>query len=418
MNKRAFLVMLLCSFYCLAIGQNTVLDYGRTITKTLCDTPFYGRGYVKNGVGQAAEFLTNEFKRLKLKPVGKDYLQTYQMPVNIQDLNIQCSLDDEAFYIGRHFLVDAASPAVNNEFYLRHFNAKDSTDLALLALKLDHGFQSNEALVLHHSSKRSLLRHDSLGILSHALPLIIFTEDKKLTHTVSTSVDEIPSLVFFDSLIANKERLRIICSNKFEQQFKCNNVVGFLPGKRKDSFLVFTAHYDHLGKQGQAMFPGASDNASGVSMVLNLASYFAQHKPKYPTYFILFSGEEAGLVGSTYFTENPLFNLNKIKLLINLDIMGNAENGVTVVNGEQQRTYFEALKKINEQNQFLPEVRIRGKAANSDHYPFAEKGVPAIFIYSLGGQGYYHDIDDTYEHLGFKNYEAVYKLLLTFTQQL
>ncbi|MBL7773560.1 MAG: hypothetical protein JNM95_11910, partial [Chitinophagaceae bacterium] len=87
MNKRAFLVMLLCSFYCLAIGQNTVLDYGRTITKTLCDTPFYGRGYVKNGVGQAAEFLTNEFKRLKLKPVGKDYLQTYQMPVNIQDLN-------------------------------------------------------------------------------------------------------------------------------------------------------------------------------------------------------------------------------------------------------------------------------------------------------------------------------------------
>ncbi len=79
-----------------------------------------------------------------------------------------------------------------------------------------------------------------------------------------------------------------------------------------DSFLVFSAHYDHLGQMGKDIyFPGANDNASGTSMLLNLAKYYSQNRPKYSVLFIAFGGEEAGLIGSEYYVKNPLVPLSK-----------------------------------------------------------------------------------------------------------
>ena len=195
-------------------------------------------------------------------------------------------------------------------------------------------------------------------------------------------------------------------------------MAGFLRSKKSDSFIVFTAHYDHLGMQGNAIFPGASDNASGTSMVLYLAEYFAKTKPKDNIAFILFSGEEAGLMGSAYFTENPLFDLKKIKMVINLDIMGNAENGITVVNGEVHKDRFDKLVRVNNKHKLLPDIKARGASSNSDHYHFAAKGIPAFFIYTNGGQGYYHDVFDTAENVQLTNYESLAELLIKFVSVL
>ena len=181
--------------------------------------------------------------------------------------------------------------------------------------------------------------------------------------------------------------------------------------------MVFSAHYDHLGMQGNAMFPGASDNASGCSMILYLARYYSEHKPPCNMVFILFSGEEAGLIGSDYFTSFPTFDIHKIKMLVNIDIMGDAKNGITVVNGEVFKDKFDALVKINQEKGYLPEVRIRGKARNSDHYHFSEKGVPAFFIYSMGGAGFYHDVFDKANTLSLTNYENTAKLLIDFVNR-
>jgi Zn-dependent M28 family amino/carboxypeptidase len=167
-----------------------------------------------------------------------------------------------------------------------------------------------------------------------------------------------------------------------------------------------------------AYFPGASDNASGTSMILSMANYYAKNKQDYPIVFILFSGEEVGLLGSKYFVEHPLFSLQKIKMLVNVDIMGSAEAGITVVNGEQFKSAFDQLVDINKREAYLPEIKIRGKAANSDHYFFSEAGVPSIFIYSNGGPGYYHDVWDKPNTLNFKNYDNVAKLLIQFIKEL
>ena len=73
--------------------------------------------------------------------------------------------------------------------------------------------------------------------------------------------------------------------------------------------------------------------------------------------------------------------LSDIKFLVNLDLMGNGAEGVMVVNGTINPSEFQLLKSINEKEKYLPEVKIRGKAANSDHYWFAQSGVPAFFFY-------------------------------------
>lgn len=81
-------------------------------------------------------------------------------------------------------------------------------------------------------------------------------------------------------------------------------MVGYIQGTRKpDSMIVLTAHYDHLGGLGNATyFPGANDNASGISMLLSLARYYSNidHRPEYTMVFIAFGGEEVGLIGSQF----------------------------------------------------------------------------------------------------------------------
>lgn len=383
----------------------------------LCSDSLAGRGYVDDGVNKAAAYLQYRLKNLNLKPIGKDYFQSYGFPVNTHPYPIRCTLDQQALRVGYDFLVDAGSPGVRGTYRLLHFNPTDSLDRILLFKKLAGGIQSDQALVLHRPGKWAQLVRDTLSKMQVKLPLLIRTEEKKLTHTMATELDELPQLIIFDSLIQNKEKIAIEAPNEFVKRFTCHNIGAFIKGKVKDSFLVFTAHYDHLGKQGDALFPGASDNASGVSMLLYLAEWFTKHKPRYNVVFIFFSGEEAGLIGSSIYVRSPEFPLEKIAQLVNIDIMGNAEQGITMVNGESQRACYDAMVQINNNLKLIPDVGIRSQAANSDHYPFSESGVPAVFIYSKGGQGYYHDVLDTHQNVMLTNFEAVAKLLTTWAEE-
>ncbi|MBL4735303.1 MAG: M28 family peptidase, partial [Flavobacteriales bacterium] len=186
-----------------------------------------------------------------------------------------------------------------------------------------------------------------------------------------------------------------------------------------DSTIVFTAHYDHLGRMGNTTyFPGANDNASGVSMLLDLARFYMIDSIKYNVVFIAFAAEEAGLLGSKFYTENPLSPLKNIRFLVNIDLMGNGEEGITIVNGAIHHKEFELLCLLNDQNDLVPLVKKRGKAQNSDHYFFTENDVPAFFIYTLGGTKAYHDVFDISATLELKKYDEVFKLITGFINAL
>jgi hypothetical protein len=94
--------------------------------------------------------------------------------------------------------------------------------------------------------------------------------------------------------------------------------------------------------------------------------------------------------------------------------MGSGEEGITCVNATLFKEEFSRLIALNETAHFLPLIKQRGPAANSDHYFFTEAGVPAFFIYTMGPNKNYHDVYDRFEALSFDKFNAIQKLLLDF----
>ena len=215
--------------------------------------------------------------------------------------------------------------------------------------------------------------------------------------------------------------LHIHLHNAHLTNYVSENVVGHIQAKKKaKGSIMLTAHYDHLGRMGSSTyFPGANDNASGVAMLIELGAKLKQ-KPlkKYDVFIVAFSGEEAGLIGSKYMSENPLFDINDVRFLLNLDIMGSGEEGITAVNGSVFSKEFKRLQKLNKKLKAVPVVKARGKAANSDHYFFTEKGIPSFFIYTMGENKNYHDVYDTYENLTFSSFNSLSRLFNTFLRRL
>lgn len=201
--------------------------------------------------------------------------------------------------------------------------------------------------------------------------------------------------------------------------YRSQNVCGYIPGET-DTMIVFTAHYEHLGMNGDTIFYGAHDNASGTAAVMDLARMANLQRGHYTYVFLFFGGEESGLVGSRYFAENPLIRLSKVKLLINIDLFCGGEDGLMVVNANSRETkpYVDLLQSINDERGYAAKVARRDNAANSDHYWFTSE-CPAIFIYTLGGPfGGYHSPTDTCDGCGLGNYMDFMTLIRTFLEQL
>ena len=236
---------------------------------------------------------------------------------------------------------------------------------------------------------------------------------------MATKVEDFTEiLIKKDVIIQKPQKFKVNIENQFIPDFKAANIYASVKGtKHPDSIIVMTAHYDHLGGMGKnTYFPGANDNASGVSLLLSLAKFYAKNPQPYTVAFICFAAEEAGLIGSKYFTENPLLELSQIRFLMNLDLVGTGEAGATVVNATVYPKEFALLNSINDSGKLLVKINPRGKAANSDHYFFTEKGVPAFFLYTQGGITAYHDVDDKAETLPFTVYESLFKLIVGFNK--
>ncbi len=201
--------------------------------------------------------------------------------------------------------------------------------------------------------------------------------------------------------------------------YRSQNVCGYIPGET-DSMIVFTAHYEHLGMNGDTIFYGAHDNASGTAAVMDLARMMNIQRGHYTYVFLLFGGEESGLIGSSYFVDNPLIRLSKVKLLINIDLFCGGEEGLMVVNANADETapYVDKLQQINDLHGFAAKIARRDNARNSDHYWFTSE-CPAIFIYTLGGPfGGYHSPTDTCDGCGLANYNNFISLIRAFLEQL
>jgi aminopeptidase YwaD len=425
MNKRfVFILFILASL----TARSQDLAYAKEVVKTLCSDEMKGRGYVDGGDQKAAEYISKEFERCGLKKFGKSYFQNFTTPVNSFPGKMEVSINGKALKPGEDFLVDAGSPSISGSFETVQLSADDllSDDAWTAKVRSAKGkivvvssFQKDKY------TKEQLKRiTDITGYLQYskenpARGTVVLTNEK-LTWSGATELSSLPSFVIKTSSITQPvEKVSINVENKFIKNHETQNVVGYVEGINKDSMLVFTAHYDHLGMMGQAtMFPGANDNASGVALLLNLVKHYTKNKPKYSTVFIAFAAEEIGLIGAKHFTEKPLFPLSKIKFLVNFDLAGTGDDGIQVVNGKVYQSKFDIITNLNKTGNFLKQVKIRGEACNSDHCMFHVKGVKCFYIYTLGGIQAYHDIYDKAETLPFTEFEDYFKLFTQFVEKL
>ena len=175
------------------------------------------------------------------------------------------------------------------------------------------------------------------------------------------------------------------------------NVMATLPGTsaaRRGEYLVYTAHYDHLGigepdPRGDSIYNGFSDNAAGCAMLLALAQYFVAHPPERSVAFIWFTGEERGLLGSDYFAAHPLLPPERITAVINLDAGAPPAPAVLwrVSGGDRSSLGPLAIAVARRAGW---EAQTAQASPNTDYYPFLRLGVPAVFL--VPGPGAYEGL--------------------------
>jgi hypothetical protein len=414
----------LIASFLLSFSMQSQVAEGKRITQELCSEKYFGRGYVKSGDSLAAEFLAAEFEKRGLKKVKKSWFQNYTFDVNTFPKEMNLYFDKRELIPGKDFIVDPSSGSSFDFLKYKYFDRKDFSDDSkiqefLRQTKMEKTWNS----VIFNFTGVSKDTCNKIKVLAeyfvNYVDVIIVT-DEKFTFSVSNKQFN-HAFIYIQSAVFEKgPRIQTKINAQIKKTHQARNVMALLPARRKTKkTIIVCAHYDHVGGIGKTVyFPGGNDNASGTSMLFTLADNFKRNRLKYNILFVAFSGEEAGLLGSKFFVENPIIQLKNIKFVLNLDIMGSGEEGITVVNATKFPEYFEKLNAINEEQKLLSQLKKRGEAANSDHYFFTQKGIPSFFIYTMGPNKNYHDVFDTYEELSFSEYNDLIKLLSEFLMKI
>ena len=398
-------------------------EYAIGVMDTLCSPHFDGRGYVNQGDVRAADFIVEELERIGVQPFkDKSYTQDYSFNVNTFPYDLEVILGEDTLVPGADYLVSPISGTAQGDFDVVEINKTNffTTYGGNINFKLIDASQTIFAFNFLDAKNKDLKK--KISALTYEatkyFPVISVTNQKQM-YSVGRKQSTYPLITIDSAAYSQVSTASIKVNNKFIMGYESKNVIGLIPGKKKKKYVVFSAHYDHLGRMGtDTYFPGANDNASGVAMLLSLAKHYMLHKPKYSIVFCFFSGEEAGLLGSKHFVSHPYFPLKKVKFVLNIDIMGGASDGITVVNGTKHEKEYARMVDINEEHQLITQVKKRGPTANSDHYFFSEMGVPAFFIYSMGSVKNYHDIYDKAENTPLNKFDQVQKLMELFVQEI
>jgi Zn-dependent M28 family amino/carboxypeptidase len=216
-----------------------------------------------------------------------------------------------------------------------------------------------------------------------------------------------------------------------KERLSSENVLGYIEGTDlKEELLILTAHYDHIGMEGDVVFNGADDDGSGTVALLEIAEAFQMasqngFRPRRSVLIMPVSGEEKGLLGSFYYSENPVFPLENTIANLNIDMIGRID---TFHSGNPDYVYLigsdilsKELHEISENaNKTYTNLELDYRFNNltdpnrfyfrSDHYNFAKKNIPVIFYFN-GVHADYHKSTDDVEKINFSKIEKITRLV-------
>ncbi len=312
-------------------------------------------------------------------------------------------------------------PTNRNSLFIPYSNTRSKTLTAKDKGALGVIFVSGKI----HNEKDELTPLDNpRGLSKASLPAFELKREIANKILASKTVDEIEA-----EINSTSKTISFVCNKTLKAtvnvdftKAKTQNVVAYLEGsdaKLKNEIVVIGAHYDHLGMGGfgsgsrtpdtTAVHNGADDNASGVAGIIELAEKIAANKKqmKRSLLVIAFDAEEMGLLGSKFYTENPLFELSKVKAMINLDMIGRLDKdtkklsiGGTGTSAETE-TLLNSIEHSNLELSFSKEG-----FGPSDHASFYANNIPVFFL-SSGAHPDYHTPKDDVEYINFEGMKAI-----------
>lgn len=416
--KKIFVILI--SLISLQLNAQDINHY-KQIVKELSSKKYMGRGYAYDGANKAGKYLEKEFKK-----AGADEVicQPFKLDINTFPGKMSFSVDGKPLKPGIDFTLREFSPGAKGTFKLYHIDTANYDSKKIFA---DLARPENKDVFVvcdfwftykHSADFKRLQSKDGCSNAG-----LIYTWDDpmlKFYKAYGERVIEKPMLWVSSSFPKDAKSVTLDIENEFLKDYECFNVIAKVEGKRHDKCYVFTAHYDHLGVLGKKTFyAGAHDNASGTAAIVTLAAHYAKHRPEYDIYFIAFSGEDAYLRGSEWFAQHPVMPLEQIKYLFNLDMIGDNNPVQYCEVSDPGMEGFKLMESLNNKNRYFKSLNRGELAGNSDHYPFAQRGVACIFLENAEGDAfqYYHTVMDTYKTFFPDSYEPTFKLVTDFIEK-
>ncbi len=465
--KRILTALILCSSIVGYAQEDHSLKYAETINKDdlygylsiIASDALEGRETGERGQKMAAAFLEYQFAELGLKPIvdnngKKSYIQPVPLEksvpgetyLKVGDVKLENfdkliywgskNIEEEkkftAVFAGKGEEADYGNVSIKNEAVLifpgeGFQNWRTKADLARKngATEVIMAIGENEASFSAMVGRfKRFLSGGSLGLKSEdeATGGIMLVSPRSAADIMGTELEDLQKAM-------ESGRLKKIAKAEFA--FKAErevttimseNVLGFLEGgDRKDEYIVITAHYDHIGRNGDAINNGADDDGSGTTAILELAQAFIKAKaegngPRRSILFMTVTGEEKGLLGSEYYVKNPVLPLEKTVVNLNIDMIGRVDEKHTdnpdyvyLVGSDRLSTELHQIsEKINETySQLTLDYTYNDEAHpdriyyRSDHWNFAKNNIPIIFYFN-GTHEDYHRPTDTIDKINFE----------------
>jgi aminopeptidase YwaD len=455
--KKLLLLLMLASVFEVT-AQTEIEKVKETISKSdieghiyfLADDNLKGRATGSPELKIAASYLANTFRRYGVKPNPKT--GTYYQAVTLKsvsppkhayiEINSQVITDyallnagamtsnQDAIFLnygladdymgkdvkGKVIIVKAGSPETSDTraaFELRGSKEKLAKDNGVMAiielLKTDDNMWS---FIDHNFNEPSLtvdLGEEDKSDGSDITYVWVLDREGKIAEQL-TAVTTISS--------------KIAIGDKQEEAVISQNVIGVVEGTDetlKNEYIIYSAHYDHVGigepdETGDTIYNGARDNAVGTTTVLSMAKNLAKYPTKRSALFILFTGEEKGLLGSSYYVDNPVLPLNQMVYCFNSDNAGYNDTSLISIIGLTRTTaennIFSAAETFGLKAIEDP-AKEQGLFDRSDNVNFAKKGIPAP-TFSLGFTSFDGDVTKYYHRPGDESHTLDYDYLLKF----
>jgi hypothetical protein len=406
-----------------------------------------GREAGTTGEQKAAAYIVEQFQKIGLKPLGDDntFLQAFDFLASKE--------------VGDRTTLSIDDNQVNNEnFYPLNFSGNTTAEGKIIdggfgihALELGYDDYAkltelkNKILLINISSPDGIHPHSKYLDYHNLKERARVAEEKGASGVIFYNIDatapdpekhytqKITSLEIPVTFIKNEtsETLAgknvIITVELVEERRVGHNVIGWIDNGA-NSFAVLGAHYDHLGygEGGGSLYRGddkmihngADDNASGTAMVIELAKGVGRSGLINQNYvFILFSGEERGLLGSKYFVDNPTIDLSKIKYMLNMDMVGRVDttkNAISIM-GSGTSPQWDSL--LNLQTTPFDLVKSASGVGPSDYTSFYLKDIPVLGFFT-GTHSDYHKPGDDSETLNYEGMMQVYQLIFNIVSDL